>query len=169
MDYIPNVWINHRLCWLTTDIFIYILVGGFNPSEKYARQLGLLFPIYGKIKFMFQTTNHYIFTDQTLPNLSRSPILPSQLQRPDRRANGPAGTGSRDGSLTPAMRAPKGCLFYCQSPNLCHVYRENELLKPVKRQSNHWGFLGSTFWEKYDQIHGLVTLQKAIEAMAQSK
>ena len=34
-----------------------ILVGGFNPSEKYARQLGWLFPIYGKIKFMFQTTN----------------------------------------------------------------------------------------------------------------
>jgi hypothetical protein len=27
------------------------------PSEKYASQLGLLFPIYGKIKFMFQTTN----------------------------------------------------------------------------------------------------------------
>jgi len=26
------------------------LVGGFNPSEKYARQLGLLFSIYGKIK-----------------------------------------------------------------------------------------------------------------------
>jgi len=27
------------------------------PSEKYECQLGLLFPIYGKIKFMFQTTN----------------------------------------------------------------------------------------------------------------
>jgi len=27
------------------------------PSEKYARQLGFLFPIYGKIKFMFQSTN----------------------------------------------------------------------------------------------------------------
>jgi len=27
------------------------------PSEQYASQLGLLFPIYGKIKFMFQTTN----------------------------------------------------------------------------------------------------------------
>ena len=26
------------------------------PSEKYESQLGLLFPIYGKIKFMFQTT-----------------------------------------------------------------------------------------------------------------
>ena len=27
------------------------------PSEKYESQLGLLFSIYGKIKFMFQTTN----------------------------------------------------------------------------------------------------------------
>jgi hypothetical protein len=26
------------------------LVGGFNPSEKNISQLGLLFPIYGKIK-----------------------------------------------------------------------------------------------------------------------
>ena len=33
------------------------LVGGFTPSEKYESQLGLLFSIYGKIKFMFQTTN----------------------------------------------------------------------------------------------------------------
>jgi hypothetical protein len=32
-------------------------VGGFNPSEKYESQLGSLFPIYGKIKAMFQTTN----------------------------------------------------------------------------------------------------------------
>ena len=28
--------------------FQHILVGGFNPSEKYENQLGLLFPIYGK-------------------------------------------------------------------------------------------------------------------------
>ena len=33
------------------------LVGGFNPSEKYESQLGLFFPIYGKIIQMFQTTN----------------------------------------------------------------------------------------------------------------
>jgi len=26
------------------------LVGGFNPSEKYESQTGLLFPIYGNIK-----------------------------------------------------------------------------------------------------------------------
>jgi len=34
-----------------------ILVGGFNPSEKYKSQLGWSFPIYGEVKFMFQTTN----------------------------------------------------------------------------------------------------------------
>ena len=33
----------------------------FNPSEKYKSQLGWLFPIYGQIKFMFQTTNQYIY------------------------------------------------------------------------------------------------------------
>ena len=32
------------------------LVGGFNPSENIS-QLGSLFPLYGKIKCMFQTTN----------------------------------------------------------------------------------------------------------------
>jgi len=30
-------------------IYIYILVGGFNPSEKYESQLGLSLPIYGQI------------------------------------------------------------------------------------------------------------------------
>jgi hypothetical protein len=39
--------------WLNT------LVGGFNFSEKYESHLGLLFPIYGKTKFMFQTTNQH--------------------------------------------------------------------------------------------------------------
>ena len=38
--------------WLNSN-----LVGGFNPSEKYESQLGLLFPTYGKIIQMFQTTN----------------------------------------------------------------------------------------------------------------
>ena len=32
-----------------------------NPSEKYESQLGSLFPIYGKIKFMFQTTNQLLW------------------------------------------------------------------------------------------------------------
>ena len=31
------------------------------PSEKYKSQLGLLVPIYGKIKFMFQNNNQIIF------------------------------------------------------------------------------------------------------------
>ena len=30
---------------------------GLNPSEKYESQLGWLFPIYGQVKLMFQTTN----------------------------------------------------------------------------------------------------------------
>jgi hypothetical protein len=33
---------------LMLSSLITCLVGGFNPSEKYKRQLGLLFPIYGK-------------------------------------------------------------------------------------------------------------------------
>ena len=48
----PPVAIRHRQ--LETNA---ILVGGFNPSEKYESQLGLLFPIYGKIIQMFETTN----------------------------------------------------------------------------------------------------------------
>ena len=43
----PTNWQNYVLT---------LLVGGFNPSENIS-QLGLLFPIYGKIKFMLQTTN----------------------------------------------------------------------------------------------------------------
>jgi hypothetical protein len=44
--------------WPFPSINIY-LVGGFNPSKQYESQwqLGWLFPIYGKIRFMFQTTN----------------------------------------------------------------------------------------------------------------
>ena len=30
------------------------------PSEKYESQLGFLFPTYGKIKAMFQTTNQCV-------------------------------------------------------------------------------------------------------------
>ena len=36
--------------WLSIYMIETCLVGGFNPSEKYESQLGLLFPIYGKIK-----------------------------------------------------------------------------------------------------------------------
>ena len=31
-------------------IYIYTLVGGFKHLEKYEGQMGVLFPIYGKIK-----------------------------------------------------------------------------------------------------------------------
>ena len=36
------------------------LVGGFNPSEKYESQLGLLFPYIMENKTMFETTNQII-------------------------------------------------------------------------------------------------------------
>ena len=39
-----------------------LLVGGFNPSEKYESQLGWLFPRYGKMKLMFQTINQIIYS-----------------------------------------------------------------------------------------------------------
>ena len=49
----------HIDIWL--DVIVH-LVGGFNPSEKYESQLGLLFPIYGKIQYkIFQTTNQSWF------------------------------------------------------------------------------------------------------------
>ena len=38
------------LIYVYIYVIIYLLVGGFNPSEKYESQLGWLFPIYGKIK-----------------------------------------------------------------------------------------------------------------------
>jgi len=44
------------------SIYIFILVGGFNLSEKYESQLGALFPISGKIIQMFQTTNQTLIT-----------------------------------------------------------------------------------------------------------
>jgi hypothetical protein len=39
-----------------------------HPSEKYESQLGLLFPIYGKIIQMFQTTNQMIAKGQIIPS-----------------------------------------------------------------------------------------------------
>ena len=38
-------------------MYIYILIGGFNPPEKYESQIGSSSQLLGKIKFMFQTTN----------------------------------------------------------------------------------------------------------------
>ena len=45
------------------------LVGGFNPSEKYESQLGLFFPMYGKIKFMVQTTNQIVYYSHCHPGV----------------------------------------------------------------------------------------------------
>jgi len=46
---IPTIFIKHNH-----------IVGGFNPSEKYESQLGLLFPIYGENK-MFQATKQHSY------------------------------------------------------------------------------------------------------------
>ena len=50
----------HMFVCICVYIYIYmyinILVGGFNPLKNISH-LGSLFPIYGKIKFMFQSTN----------------------------------------------------------------------------------------------------------------
>ena len=46
----PNV-LQSPVRQMTSSLQCY-LVGGLNPSEKYERQLGWLFPIYGKIKLM---------------------------------------------------------------------------------------------------------------------
>ena len=44
-------------------LFIYILVGGIPiPPKNMSSSVGMMkFPIYGKIKFMFQTTNQYAY------------------------------------------------------------------------------------------------------------
>jgi len=49
------------------------LAGGFNPSEKYESQLGCLFPIYGKMKFMFQTTNQISYGSYKTILVPRNP------------------------------------------------------------------------------------------------
>ena len=64
---------------LKVYVYIYIyLVGGFNPSEKYESQLGLLFPIY--VKKMFQTTNQisYIsYSPNSTTHLLKKLVQPS--------------------------------------------------------------------------------------------
>jgi hypothetical protein len=45
-----------QVLWKTT-YFKHILVGGFNPSEKYESQIGSSSQLLGKIKAMFQTSN----------------------------------------------------------------------------------------------------------------
>ena len=66
----------------------HILVGGFNPSEKYESQLGWLFPIYGKIKIMFQTTNQHFFLLESSQFMS-NPKKNMQLESPRYLLGGP--------------------------------------------------------------------------------
>ena len=69
-----------RPTWFSLFGVLTILFGGFNPSDKYESQLGLLFSIYGK---MFQTTNqHLIILSLSLSrslSLSLTPSLPPSL------------------------------------------------------------------------------------------
>jgi len=49
-----------------SDVVSLITISGWwltYPSEKYESQLGRLFPIYGKVKFMFQTTNQILIVE----------------------------------------------------------------------------------------------------------
>ena len=53
--WIPNLCaLTHHIQFSNTNN---ILVGGFNPSEKYESQIGSSSQLLGKIKVMFQTTN----------------------------------------------------------------------------------------------------------------
>jgi hypothetical protein len=45
------------LIWGCNEGSSRLLVGGFNPSEKYESQIGSSSQLLGKIKSMFQTTN----------------------------------------------------------------------------------------------------------------
>ena len=61
---------------LLVDIYIY-MVGGFNPSEKYESQLGLLFQIYGEN--MFQKNTHiYIYIHLFLDPTNGLMIIPKE-------------------------------------------------------------------------------------------
>ena len=63
-----------------TNVCIYTFYTGWwltYPSEKYESQLGWLFSIYGKIKFMFQTTNQYIY-------LSKNKTMETNIQNSGR-------------------------------------------------------------------------------------
>ena len=63
-----------KLCLLVYNpiqIQYAILVGGFNPSEKYESQIGSSSQLWGKIKFMFQTTNQTIVRSNKLMKPSR--------------------------------------------------------------------------------------------------
>ena len=64
----PSLTIHLNVCWFISGWWLTY------PSEKKKnRQLGLLYPIHGKIRFMFQTTN------QIYPNMLKPPKIWSIL------------------------------------------------------------------------------------------
>jgi hypothetical protein len=71
------------------------------PSEKYARQLGLFFPIYGKIIQMFQTTNQSFFIDVYSPKLEVLAVLIHTCKISPRLA-----TGGPSGVTSPIWQVP---------------------------------------------------------------
>ena len=55
-----------NILWYVSSVYMYIyddiLVGGFNPFEKYDRQNGFIFPkVRGEHKKIFETTTQYIY------------------------------------------------------------------------------------------------------------
>ena len=52
-----------------------LLVGGFNPSEKYEIQIGSSSQLLGKIKFMFQTTNQFMYLDTRKYDVDLSGVI----------------------------------------------------------------------------------------------
>ena len=51
---------NYTMVWFTM-LSTTQLVGGFNPSEKTLKSVGMMIPIYGKIIQMFPTSNQTIY------------------------------------------------------------------------------------------------------------
>ena len=84
--------------------YIIYMVGGFNPSEKYESQLGSSFPICGKKKLMFQTTNqicidnYHWYPRHITAGLLRRFFLCLPLQRTLQRRLAWLGHGFLDGA-----------------------------------------------------------------------
>ena len=72
---VPNI----LLAGVDLPLWNILVTGKVNHLEKYESQLGWLFPIYGKIKFMFQTTNQLILLwDISLQLNYSNSTIPSQ-------------------------------------------------------------------------------------------
>ena len=118
-----------RPTWFSLFGVLTILFGGFNPSDKYESQLGLLFSIYGK---MFQTTNQHLIIlslSLSLP-LSLSHSLPPSLAL----------------SLSLAFRSGMELLVYAILTHT-HMQRENLTTTFLCGKANDkpsiWGWLES--------------------------